>query len=211
MEPVDLWKKGVPEKYAGCADVPAAQAGRRLQQHEGGHDRTRASRDGSRRLSAEVLYPTLMLKLFRARGRRAPGSLLPRLQRLAIEYCSVNRERLVGRRGDLCVRHRHAVKELGALRRRAEGALVWQAPAPDLPFNSKHYDRLWAAVQDLEAPVSMHILTGHSYHSKERKGIEALPRQRQPETDGCRERALRVHFLRRAGALPEVEARDRGK
>src|SRR5437899_1164764 len=52
------------------------------------------------------------------------------------------------------------------------GALIWQAPHPDLPFHSSHYDKFWAAAEDLDTPVSMHILTGHSYHSKERKGIE---------------------------------------
>jgi predicted TIM-barrel fold metal-dependent hydrolase len=43
------------------------------------------------------------------------------------------------------------------------GALVWQAPHPDLPFTSHHYERLWAAAQDLEMPISLHILTGHNY------------------------------------------------
>jgi predicted TIM-barrel fold metal-dependent hydrolase len=36
-------------------------------------------------------------------------------------------------------------------------------PHPDLPFSSEHYDPLWAEAQDLEMPISLHILTGHSY------------------------------------------------
>src|SRR6059036_4120487 len=64
----------------------------------------------------------------------------------------------------------NAVKELERCRKAGlRGALIWQAPHPDLPFHSSHYDKFWAAAEDLDAPVSMHILTGHSYHSKERK------------------------------------------
>jgi predicted TIM-barrel fold metal-dependent hydrolase len=90
-----------------------------------------------------------------------------------IEYCSVDRNRLVGIPAISVYNIDHAVGELARCRKAGlRGAMIWQAPHPDLPFHSKHYDKLWAAAQDLEAPVSMHILTGHSYHSKERKGIE---------------------------------------
>jgi predicted TIM-barrel fold metal-dependent hydrolase len=54
-----------------------------------------------------------------------------------------------------------------------KGAIIWQAPHPDLPFRSSHYDKFWAAAEDLGAPVSLHILTGHSYNKdKNRKGVE---------------------------------------
>ena len=53
------------------------------------------------------------------------------------------------------------------------GAMVWQAPHPDLPFSSDHYERFWAAAQDLEMPVSLHILTGHSYFNQQRPGLES--------------------------------------
>jgi predicted TIM-barrel fold metal-dependent hydrolase len=53
-----------------------------------------------------------------------------------------------------------------------KGALIWQAPHPDLPFHSNHYDKFWAAAQDLKAPVSLHILTGHGYFAQDLKGIE---------------------------------------
>jgi predicted TIM-barrel fold metal-dependent hydrolase len=54
------------------------------------------------------------------------------------------------------------------------GALIWQAPHPDLPLYSDHYERFWAAAQDLEMPVNLHILTGHNYSKNPiRGGIEA--------------------------------------
>lgn len=49
---------------------------------------------------------------------------------------------------------------------------MWQAPHPDLPFHGDHYERLWAAAQDLDMPINQHILTGHSYHNAPRIGTE---------------------------------------
>jgi predicted TIM-barrel fold metal-dependent hydrolase len=54
-----------------------------------------------------------------------------------------------------------------------KGALIWQAPHKDLPFTSDHYEKFWSACESLDAPVSLHILTGHSYNKdKTRKGVE---------------------------------------
>jgi predicted TIM-barrel fold metal-dependent hydrolase len=66
------------------------------------------------------------------------------------------------------------IKELERCRKAGlKGCIIWQAPHPDLPFHSNHYDKFWAAAQDLGAPVSLHILTGHSYNKdKNRKGVE---------------------------------------
>src|SRR5205814_2434106 len=81
-----------------------------------------------------------------------------------IEYCSVAPERLVGIPLISVYNVDHAVQELERCRKAdLQGALIWQAPHPDLPFYSEHYDRFWAACQDLDAPVSLHILTGHNY------------------------------------------------
>ena len=59
-----------------------------------------------------------------------------------------------------------------------KGSIIWQAPHPDLPFHSEHYNKFWAASQDLEIPVHLHILTGHGYHKEsvfgnKRTGVEA--------------------------------------
>jgi predicted TIM-barrel fold metal-dependent hydrolase len=40
------------------------------------------------------------------------------------------------------------------------GTMIWQVPHSNLPFTSAHYERFWAASQDLEMPVHLHILTG---------------------------------------------------
>src|SRR5688500_13917962 len=66
MEPVDLWKKGVPEQFRDAAPLfPPHKVGEGFQQRAGGWDPNARIKemevDG---LSAEVLYPTLLLSLY---------------------------------------------------------------------------------------------------------------------------------------------------
>jgi len=175
MEPVDLWKKGVPEKYREAAPLfPPHKLGEGFQQRAGGHDPDARIRemevDG---LSAEVLYPTLLLGQFGLDDAGLQQACFRLYNDWLIEYCSLDRNRLIGIAAISVYDVEAAVRELERCRKAGlRGALIWQAPHPDLPFHSRHYDRFWAAAQDLEAPVSMHILTGHSYHRKERKDLE---------------------------------------
>ncbi len=55
-----------------------------------------------------------------------------------------------------------------------KGAIIWQAPHPDYPFHFRPLRKVLGGLrQDLDAPVSLHILTGHSYNKdKNRKGVE---------------------------------------
>ncbi len=175
MEPVDLWKKGVPEKYREAAPLfPPHKLGEGFQRREGGSDPDARIRemevDG---LAAEVLYPTLSLSLYALKDAGLQEACFRLYNDWLIEYCSADRNRLVGVPAISVYNVDNAVKELERCRKAGlKGALIWQAPHPDLPFHSAHYDKFWAAAQDLDAPVSMHILTGHSYHGRERKGIE---------------------------------------
>jgi predicted TIM-barrel fold metal-dependent hydrolase len=175
MEPVDLWKKRVPEKYREAAPLfPPHKLGEGFQQRAGGHDpHARIKEMEVDGLSAEVLYPTLLLGLFAQADAALQEACFRAYNDWLAEYCSVAPHRLIGVPAISVYNIEHAVKELERCRKNGlHGALVWQAPHPDLPFTSEHYDRLWAAAQDLAAPVSMHILTGHSYHGRERKERE---------------------------------------
>ncbi len=175
MEPVDLWKKGVPEEYREAAPVfPPHKLGEGFQKQAGGWDPNARIKemevDG---LSAEVLYPTLLLSLYALPDAGLQEACFRVYNDWLIEYCSVDRNRLIGIPAISIYNVDHAVKELERCHNAGlKGALIWQAPHPDLPFHSKHYDKFWTAAQDLQAPVSLHILTGHGYHAQERKGIE---------------------------------------
>jgi uncharacterized protein len=175
MEPVDLWKKGVPARYREAAPLfPPHKLGEGFQKQAGGWDPNARIRemevDG---LSAEVLYPTLGLHLFAQPDAGLQEACFRVYNDWLIDYCSADRNRLIGVPAISIYDVDHAVKELERCHKAGlKGALIWQAPHPDLPFHSRHYDRFWAAAQDLKAPVSLHILTGHGYFARDLQGVE---------------------------------------
>ena len=175
MEPVDLWKKGVPEKYREAAPVfPPHKLGEGFQKQAGGWDpNARIEEMEIDGLSAEVLYPTLALSLFAIPDAGLQQACFRVYNDWLIEYCSVDHRRLIGIPAISIYDVDYAVAELERCHKAGlKGALIWQAPHPDLPFHSKHYEKFWAAVQELKAPVSLHILTGHGYQAQNLQGIE---------------------------------------
>ena len=108
-----------------------------------------------------------------------------------------------------------AVKELERCAKAGmKGSIIWQAPHPDLPFHSEHYNKFWAASQDLEIPVHLHILTGHGYHKEsvfgnKRTGVEAYRGSVNLKLKGNHRRIFRIDFLRRVRALSQAQIRQR--
>lgn len=177
MEPPDLWVTRVPPRFRDSAPrFPPHKVGEGFQAHPGGHDPyARVKEMETDGVSAEVLYPTLGLELFGLDDAGLQEACFHAYNDWLIEYCQVNPKRLVGIPAIAAYNIDHAVDELERCHREGlRGAIIWQAPHPDLPFRSSHYDRFWAAAQDLDAPVSLHILTGHSYHKdkERRKSVE---------------------------------------
>jgi len=106
MEPVDLWKKGVPEKYREAAPLfPPHKLAKASSSAKAGTIRTRASRrlevDG---LSAEgaTILPTLMLKLFALEDAGLQEACFRVYNDWLIEYCSVNGSALSAWRRSPC-------------------------------------------------------------------------------------------------------------
>jgi len=127
MEPVDLWKKGVPEKYREAAPLfPPHKLGEGFQRREGGQDPHARIRemevDG---LSAEVLYPTLLLKLYALNDAGLQQACFRLYNDWLIEYCSVARNRLIGIAAISVYDIDHGVRELERCRKAGlRGALV---------------------------------------------------------------------------------------
>jgi hypothetical protein len=213
MEPVDLWKKAVPEKYRADAPVfPPHQVGEGFQQHAGGWDpRARMKEMEADGLSAEVLYPTLGLDLFGLDDAGLQEACFRAYNDWLIDYCSVNTNRLIGIPAIPVYNIDNGVKELERCRKAGlKGAIIWQAPHPDLPFKSSHYDKFWAACQDLDAPVSLHT-NRPQLQQRQNPRRRALSRQRQSQADGHRQRALRADFLWRARKTSQAQDRLGGK
>jgi predicted TIM-barrel fold metal-dependent hydrolase len=111
-----------------------------------------------------VLYPSFAMNLFGLQDAALQEACFRVYNDWIQEYCSVAPDRLYGVSCIPTYDIDHGVAELERCRKAGlPGALVWQAPPPELSFATNHYERLWAAAQDLEVPISLHILTGEPF------------------------------------------------
>lgn len=165
-EDPELWLRRLPATFRDQAPVfPPRQVGGHFQAHEGGWDPNARMQemevDG---VSGEVLYPSLTMDLFGLTDAALQEACFRVYNDWIIEYCSVAPDRLTGLAAISTFDIEHAIRELARARDAGlRGAVIWQAPPPELSFATDHYERLWAAAQEMEMPVSLHILTGHRY------------------------------------------------
>jgi predicted TIM-barrel fold metal-dependent hydrolase len=115
-------------------------------------------RDG---VSSEVLYTSMGMLLFGLDDAELRAACFRAFNDWAAEYCSSNPKRLIGT-GTVALEDIDAgVKELQRCANKGlRGALIWGAAPEDKPYSDSVYDPFWAAAQDLDMPLSLHILTG---------------------------------------------------
>jgi predicted TIM-barrel fold metal-dependent hydrolase len=165
-EDPELWVQRLPVAFRDQAPVfPPRRVGGHFQAHEGGWDpNARVQEMEVDGVSAEVLYPSLTMDLFGLSDAALQEACFRVYNDWIIEYCSVAPDRLTGLGVISTFDIEHAVQELVRTRDAGlRGAVVWQAPPPELSFATDHYERLWATAQELDMPISMHILTGQRY------------------------------------------------
>lgn len=110
---------------------------------------------------AEVLYPSLGLGLFCVEDAAIQNALFRTYNDWLIDYCSKAPDRLFGIALIPVYEIKEAIAEMERCKKQGMvGAMIWQVPHPNLPFHAEHYERFWAAAQDLQMPVHLHILTG---------------------------------------------------
>lgn len=121
-------------------------------------------RDG---LTAEVLYCTQAMQMFHLEDAPLQEACFRAYNDELLDYISVAPDRLYGIGLISVYNIENAVKELERVRKAGlVGAMVWMTPHHELPFSrSDHYERFWAAAQDLGVPVSLHINTGFDFIS----------------------------------------------
>jgi predicted TIM-barrel fold metal-dependent hydrolase len=166
IEDPQLWKKRLPAAFKDRAPVwPELKVGGQFQARPGGYDpKARLSEMVQDGVSGEVLYPSFALDLYGLTDIPLQEACFRLYNDWIIEYCAAAPDRLFGIGVLSCVNIANAVKELERCKAAGlRGAMVWQAPPSDFPFHGEHYDKLWAAAQALEMPISMHILTGEPY------------------------------------------------
>lgn len=127
----------------------------------------------------EVLYPSLGLGLFCMEDADLQEDCFRAYNDWLIDYCEGSPERLYGIALISVYNIEHAVAELTRCQKKGlRGGMIWQEPHERLPFASDHYNPFWQAAQELEMPISLHILTGHG-SSKHRQRMMGLDRYRR--------------------------------
>jgi predicted TIM-barrel fold metal-dependent hydrolase len=115
------------------------------------------SRDG---VAAEVLYPSLGMSLFGIEDGELRAASFRAYNDWLADYCSHNQQRLVG---IAMVSLDDAEAGVAELRRVANkglrGGMIWAEAPQERPYSDRGYDNFWAAAQDLNLPLSLHILT----------------------------------------------------
>jgi predicted TIM-barrel fold metal-dependent hydrolase len=165
IEPEGLWKKNVQQAFRERAPE---FGGRRRGDHPGamvGSERVKEmATDG---VSAEVLYPTHGLRVLSLDEPDLEEACVRVYNDWLIDYCQAAPDRLIGLAMLSMYNAEHAVQEMERCRKAGLlGSVIWQVPPPEIPFTSDHYDRFWAAAQDMEMPVNLHILSGHGYSKR---------------------------------------------
>jgi len=126
-------------------------------------------------VSAEVLYPSLGLGLYCVEDADLQEALFRTYNDWLIDYCQKVPDRLYGIALISMYNIDHAIAEMERCKKEGVvGTMIWQVPDAKLPFTSEHYERFWAASQDMEMPVHLHILTGFgaSMHRQTSHGIK---------------------------------------
>jgi predicted TIM-barrel fold metal-dependent hydrolase len=167
-EPSTLWDERLPERFTDrWMRRPSAPDNHdRLHPRSGrpgGWDPEARLKDMAvDGMVAEVLYPTSATGIYRKADHELQEAFSRVYNDWLIEYCRVAPDRLWGQAIISLWDIDHAVREMERCRNAGlAGATIWLVPPPELPFNSPHYDRFWAAAQALQMPVSMHINMGY--------------------------------------------------
>ena len=122
-------------------------------------------------VSAEALYTSMGMLLFGLDDAELRAACFRAFNDWAAEYCSYDPKRLIGLGVISLEDIPAAVAELERIAKKGlRGALIWGSPPDDRPYSSREYDPFWAAAQDLQMPLSLHILTG-------RGGVQFDPRR----------------------------------
>ncbi|MEK7214623.1 MAG: amidohydrolase family protein, partial [Chloroflexota bacterium] len=174
IEDPDLWVKRLPQAFRDRApEFPPLTAGGHFQGVGGGNDpHKRIDEMAVDGVSAEVLYASFQLTLYQLKDAALQEACFRVYNDWLAEYCSVAPDRLIGVAGISLYDVNQGVEELKRSRKMGlRGALIWLVPHPDLPFTSDHYERFWAAAQDLEMPVSLHTSSGFGHDNVDVRGM----------------------------------------
>ncbi len=156
-----------------------------------------------------MLYTTLGMTLFGLHDADLQRACFKAYNDWIAEFCSHNPKRLIGIALISLEDIGEGAKELRrAAKTGLRGAMIWGAPPREKPYTSHEYDPFWAAAQELQMPLSLHVITGKKppKSEEERKKVRAAarpvvcPRLHEFDSRGAA-LAHRHHLQRRHDAL----------
>jgi uncharacterized protein len=129
-------------------------------------------------VEAEVLYTTLGMGMFSLIDIELQQACFKVYNSWAAEFCSYDPKRLTAVALISLEEVEEGVRELRrCVKLGLKGAMICGAPSPERPYNSRIYDPFWTAAQELEAPISLHLVTGRKppRSSKDATAARSLP------------------------------------
>src|SRR5229473_1019145 len=114
-------------------------------------------------VGAEVIYTSMGMPLYGLDDVELRVACFKAFNDWATEYCSYDLKRLVPLGLITLEDIPSAVEELQRIAKKGmRGAMIWAEPPDDRPYSHPDYEPFWAAAQDLNIPLSLHILTARS-------------------------------------------------
>src|SRR3989454_7169172 len=161
-EPPDLWEKRLPSALRDRAPRFPNRDNAGGNVRVGGWEPYERLKDQAYdSISAEVLYPTRGAVAWVTGDVELEEACCRVYNDWLIEFCSAAPQRLWGLAMISLWNIEHAVQELERCRKAGlRGAVIGLMPAEELPYGSDHYERFWAACEDLAMSVNLHINSG---------------------------------------------------
>jgi predicted TIM-barrel fold metal-dependent hydrolase len=112
-------------------------------------------------VAAEVLYATSAMSFFAVEDLGLQRAIFRTYNDWLVEFCSYNPQRLIGLALISLEDIGDAVQELErCVKKGLKGAMISVSPDADKQYDNPIYDPFWAAAQDLDIPLSLHLATG---------------------------------------------------
>ena len=128
-------------------------------------------------VTAEILNATFMLLIMQGRYQSVNRACAAVFNDWLAEFCSHDPERLVGVAMIPMDDIDWACAELDRVAKRGlKGAIInLMPPEGSLPYRDRAYDPFWARAEELEFPLTLHIITGRipdplHFHTREEQG-----------------------------------------
>jgi predicted TIM-barrel fold metal-dependent hydrolase len=112
-------------------------------------------------LDAEVIYPSIIFDVYKVQDLDILKATFSTYNDWTADYCKEAPDRLFPLACvqlydlDEAIEEMHRAKDLGHV-----GLCIAATAPPDRPYSDPWYDKFWAAAQEAQMPLTMHIFTG---------------------------------------------------